>query len=228
MEHINEEKAFLTSLIKGIANQFGPNCEAVLLDLSEFEERGSVIVAIENGHITGRKVGDSGTNLGMEVLRGTDRQGDKHNYVTQTKDGRMLRSTTMYIRNSKGIPIGCICINFDITDFVMAENTIKEFTLSEEPEDKVNETFVNDVNELVDILIQEAQQVIGKPVAMMTKEDKIKGIKYLDQKGLFLIKKSGDKACDYFGISKYTLYNYLEEARSEKNRKEAERDSHFE
>lgn len=223
MEHIDHELPLLKSMIKGIANQFGTSCEVVLLDHSKFEEYGSIIVAIENGHVTGRKVGDSGTNLGMEVLRGTDREGDKHNYVTQTKSGRVLRSTTMYIRNSQGSPIGCICINFDVTDLLMAENTIKALTLIEETGTAVKEIFVNDVNELVDTLIQESQQFIGKPVAMMGKEDKLKAIRYLDQKGTFLIKKSGDRVCSYFDISKYTLYNYLDEIRLEEQRKEKER-----
>lgn len=217
MEHIDEERELLTSLIKGIANQFGTSCETVLLDLTNYQEYGSgLIVAIENGHITGRKVGDTGTNLGLEVLRGTDREGDKHNYLTQTKDGRMLRSTSMFIRNSEGLPIGCICINLDISDLMMAENTIKDFTMLNHLKTDVNEVFVNNVNDVLDILIQEAQDHVGKPVAHMNKEEKKKGIKYLDQKGAFLIKKSGDKVCSYFGMSKYTLYNILEEVRNQK------------
>ncbi|MCG8479685.1 MAG: helix-turn-helix transcriptional regulator [Spirochaetales bacterium] len=222
MEHIRDELSFLTALIKGISQQFGENCEVVLLDLSEFEERGSVIVAIENGHVTGRSVGDSGTNLGMEVMRGTDREGDKYNYLTQTKSGRLLRSTTMYIRNRADVPIGCICINNDITDLIMAESTLKNLTLSDNMNNEVKEIFVNDVNELVDILIQESLQHVGKPVAMMDKADKLKAIQYLDQKGTLLIKKSSDRICAFFDISKYTLYSYLEEVRAAEGGKPAD------
>lgn len=215
MEHINEEIDFLTSIVKGIASQFGNYCEVVLLDLTQHEKYGSgLIVLIENGHITGRKVGDTGTNLGLEVLRGTDREGDKLNYLTKTKDGRMLRSSTMYIRNSEGKPIGCICINFDITSFMMIETAIKEFTDLNKINTDVKEVFVNNVNDVLTLLIQEAQNHVGKPVAHMSKEDKIKGIKYLDGKGAFLIQKAGDKICEYYNISKYTLYNYLDVVRS--------------
>src|SRR5699024_2901322 len=97
---------------------------------------------------TGRKVGDTGTNIGLEVLRGRGDNSDKHNYVTQTKDGRILRSTTMYIRNSKNIPIGCICINFDITELMMAKNTINSLTETEE-ETNVKEVFVNNVQDVL-------------------------------------------------------------------------------
>ena len=214
MENIRDELPFLKMLIKGIAQQFGENCEVVLLDLSEFEERGSCIAAIENGHVTGRCVGGSGTNLGLEVMRGTDREGDKHNYLTQTKSGRLLRSTTMYIRNTAEVPIGCICINTDITDIIMAEKAIKDLTLSDKLNRDVKEIFVKDVNELFNTLIQESLRYIGKPVAMMDKDDKLKAVRYLDRKGIFLIKKSSEKVCTFFDISKYSLYSYLEEIRT--------------
>jgi predicted transcriptional regulator YheO len=48
----------------------------------------------------------------------------------------------------------------------------------------------------------------------MSKDDKIRAIKFLDDSGAFLITKSGPKVCQYFGISTYTLYSYLDEIRS--------------
>ena len=47
----------------------------------------------------------------------------------------------------------------------------------------------------------------------MSKEDKVKAIRFLNDTGAFLITKSGGKVCKYFGISKYTLYSYIEEAK---------------
>ena len=44
----------------------------------------------------------------------------------------------------------------------------------------------------------------------MNKEDKITAIKFLNESGAFLITKSGDKISTYFGISKYTLYSYID------------------
>mgnify|MGYP001236217571 CR=1 FL=1 len=46
---------FLFQLAKGIASQFGPNCEVVVHDLDSNDPESS-IVAIENGQVTGRKV----------------------------------------------------------------------------------------------------------------------------------------------------------------------------
>ncbi|MEF3306704.1 helix-turn-helix transcriptional regulator [Paenibacillus sp. GYB003] len=212
MESVRQEFAFLSDLIQGIAAQFGESCEVVLHDYSRPYE--STIVAIENGHVTGRSVGDPGTNLGLELLRGNQVNGNKFNYITQTKDGRILRSTSIYMKNAEGKPVGAICINFDITSLMMAEKTLHGMTMTNlQPE--VKESFVTNVGDLLEALIQEAQEQVGKPVAMMTKEDKIKMIALLDRKGAFLIKKGGEKICGYLNISKYTLYSYMEEGKNE-------------
>ena len=50
---------------------------------------------------------------------------------------------------------------------------------------------------------------------MMTKEDKIKAIQFLNNAGAFLITKSGDKVSKQFSISKYTLYSYMDASKSE-------------
>lgn len=212
VQTIQDEFAFLTILVKGLAAQFGENCEVALHDLTRPYD--STIVAIENGHITGRKVGDPGTNLGLELLRGDQMDdGHKFNYVTQTKDGRLLRSTSMYMKNSEGRTIGALCINLDITNLKLAEKALQGLTGSGLATD-VRESFVTNVGDLLDALLQEAQEQVGKPVAAMTKEDKQTMIALLDRKGAFLIKKGGEKICTYLNISKYTLYNYLEETKS--------------
>ena len=210
MESIHEEWEFVNLVVKGIAMQFGDRCEVVLHDLTR--PYNSTIVAIENGHVTGRNIGDPGTNLGLEILRGTADEHNRYNYVTQTKDGRLLRSTSIYIKNKAGKPIGAICMNFDISDLMMAEKAIQSLT-SVGLAPTVKESFVSNVSDLLDALIQEVQEQIGKPVALMSKEDKIEAIRLLDRKGAFLIKKSGEKVCGYLNISKYTLYSYLDESK---------------
>lgn len=214
VESVQDEFPFLQMLVKGLAAQFGDQCEVVLHDLTLPYDR--TIVAIENGHITGRKVGDPGTNLGLELLRGSTEDGNKINYITQTRDGRLLRSTSLYMRNREGCIIGSLCINYDITDLTLAEKALKSLTMTG-LQAEVKESFVSNVNDLLDTLIQEAQERIDKPVAVMTKEDKMRMIALLDEKGAFLIKKSGEKICAYLGISKYTLYNYLDEVKKSSN-----------
>jgi predicted transcriptional regulator YheO len=217
MDSIQDEEKLLFSMVRGIAAQLGSCCEVVLHNLKG-QPYEHTIVAIENGNITGRRVGDCGTNPGLEVLRGTDAEGDKYNYFTQTKDGRMLRSTSVYIRNPAGEAIGAICINLDITDFLMAERTLGTITnrmgLSNRDGVIVEDIFTNDVNDLLESLIQDSIKHIGKPVAKMTKVDKMEGIRFLDRKGALLVKKSGDRIAKFYGVSKYTLYSYLDGTRT--------------
>ncbi len=212
MEDMDNQIDNLKKIAKMISTQFGKKCEVVLHDLTK--EYGSTIVAIENSHVTGRKVGDCGSNLGLEVLRGTSENGDRYKYLTKTTDGRLLRSSSTYFRDENNKVIGSLCINFDITELLMVDNALKEYLfLDDDNDEEVNEVFANNVNELLDFFLMECQKKIGKLPESMSKEDKIKAIQYLDQKGVFLITKSGDKVCEYLGISKYTLYTYLDMAK---------------
>ena len=91
---------FLFQLAKGIASQFGPNCEVVVHDLDSNDPESS-IVAIENGQVTGRKVGDGPSHVVLETLRGDREKLQDHLcYLTKTKDGKILKSTTCLLYTS--------------------------------------------------------------------------------------------------------------------------------
>lgn len=195
-----------------LAMQFGDHCEIVLHDL--MKDYNHTIIEIVNNHVTGRQVGDCGSNLGLEVLRGTVKDGDRYSYVTYTRDGKTLRSSTIYIKDDDGLVIGALCINFDISEMLKFEGFLKKFNQYEIQEDS-QEVFVNNVTQLLDYLIQDAEKQVGKSPENMTKEDKMQFLKLLDQKGAFMITKSGEKVCRYLGISKFTFYSYLDEVRAE-------------
>ncbi len=198
-------------IIKGIAMQMGKNCEVVLHDYSHPYD--STIIAIENNHITGRKIGDCGTNLGLQILSGTTNDENQYNYITQLKNGRILRSSSIYLRNEDGSIIGAICINFDITDLLSAKNVLENLSISSNSSDlsaaRPQEFIASNINDMLDAMIEKSVEFVGVPVLQMTREDKVKAIHYLDTHGALLIKKSVDRIARYFGISKFTLYNYL-------------------
>jgi predicted transcriptional regulator YheO len=207
METINEELANLKRLTQMLAAQFGKNSEIVLHDLSK--DYSHTIVAIENNWITGRNVGDGGTNLGLEVLRNPpSTNGDLYNYFNKTVDGRMLRSSTFYFRNSEGKVIGSICINTDITPMVELQDMVREMTMIT-PSQEVEEVFANRVEDLFEFFIKRSIARIGKNVSEMSMEDKIEIVRFLDSKGFFLITHSSDEVCKFLSISKFTLYKYL-------------------
>lgn len=204
---------FYLQMAQAIAKQFGPNCEVVVHDLESNDLENS-IVAIENGHVSGRRVGDGPSHVVLEALRGDRTQLRDHlAYLTRTKDGKILKSSTIYIRDDDGAAIGIFAINYDITLMLAMENALKSFTAAEAPE-KEPEHISRNVADLLDELIEQSVALVGKPVALMNKEDKVKAIQFLNDTGAFLITKSGDKVCKFFGISKYTLYSYIDEAKA--------------
>jgi len=207
-------REMLFQLARGIAVQFGPNCEVVVHDLTGGENAPS-IVCIENGHVTGRKVGDGPSHVALEALRGDRGHMEDHlSYLTRTRDGKILKSSTIYIRDESGEAVGIFSINYDITMMLAMEEGLKQFTAAEQPA-QGPEPIARNVSEVLEELIAQSVRLVGKPVALMTKEDKVKAIRFLSDAGAFLITKSGDKVCKFFGISKYTLYSYIDEAKEE-------------
>ena len=205
----------LKQIAAALAAQFGPNCEVVVHDLSA-QNTEHPIVHIENGHVTGRRIGDGPSKIVMEyILHGDEDPQDQLAYLTRTPDGKILKSSTVYIRNSKGKVTAILSINYDISSLLMVNNAISGLISTPEPAREERITTVN-VNDLLDDLIEQSVALVGKPVALMNKDDKVKAIQFLSQHGAFLITKSGDKVAKYFGISKYTLYSYIDTKQEEK------------
>lgn len=78
------------------------------------------------------------------------------------------------------------------------------------------EYFTGNIDELLDMLLDECVKKLEKNIDEMSKDDKVAAVKFLDEKGVFLVKKSTDKVASFFNISKFTLYNYLDEIRQTK------------
>ncbi len=200
----------LKQLAKGLAATFGSNCEIVIHEVSERSAKSSIL-AIENGHVTGRKVGDGPSHVVLEQLgKPKNDAEDQLCYLTRTPDGKILKSSSMYIRDAEGNICAIFCINYDISALTMAENAIRGMIQVDENTRKEPERITLNVSDLLDDLIRQADELVGKPAALMTKEDKIKAIQFLGRNGAMLITKSGDKISKHFGISKYTLYSYLD------------------
>ncbi len=209
------ELKFCAQLAKGIAQQFGTNCEVVVHDLRSREMENS-IVAIENGHVTGRHMGDGPSHVVWEALKADPAKlEDRLAYLTKTEDGKILKSSTIFLRDEEGKPEAIFAINYDITMMKAVEGVLHSFTMTKEPT-REPETITNNVTDLLEDLIRQAVKIVDKPVSLMTKEDKVRAIRFLSESGAFLITKSGQRVCNYFGISKYTLYSYIDEAKSEK------------
>lgn len=206
----------LRQIAKGIAAQFGSNCEVVVHDVSSRDPEHS-IVAIENGHVTGRKVGDGASHVALEQVRNADAQpSDHYCYLMRTPDGKILKSSTMYIRDRRGKVVAILGINYDISALLLVESAVHELVSTGDDEPAEPEKIIN-VNDVLNELIEQSVALVGKPVALMNKDDKMRAIGFLNQSGAFLVTKSSDKVAKYFGISKYTLYSYIDKQEDKQN-----------
>lgn len=204
---------FLKQLAHGLAIQFGSSCEIAIHDLKTKDLEKS-IVYIENGHISNRQTGDGPSGIVLETLQSDPSTiHDKLSYLTKTEDGRILKSSTFYIRDDEGSISYIFSLNYDITAFTAASTAIQSLIATKDKlPDLTGDSprqITHNVNELLDLLIEQAVAKVGKPVAMMNKDDKVAVVQYLDHAGAFLITKSGDKVSSYLGISKFTLYSYM-------------------
>lgn len=200
-------------LVEGIASTFGKNCEVILHDIRNPQ---SSIIAIANGHVTGRTVGSPMSEYGLATLRKGQFDKPIVNYRKKTKDGKLLKSTSLFIKDEKGKLIGFLCINYDISELTIAKNIINEITNIVDDADFTEddeESYGSTVNEMLSSIVNKTLESVGKPVAFISKEEKVSIVQMLDEKGVFLIKGAVDYVAKVLCVSRYTVYNYLDEIR---------------
>jgi predicted transcriptional regulator YheO len=202
----------LIPVAKGIAETFGSNCEVVIHDFRNIEQS---IVAIFNGHVTGRTVDTRMSESILEKINKREEGYDVYNYTGKSTLGRELKSTTTFIRDFDNEIVGCMCINFDITDILSARNVINELCKVDENEVEV----IGEINKVNDVLYDIVENTIhkfGRPVIYLTKDEKVSIVKDLEEKGVFLIKGAIDYVANSLQVSRYTIYNYLDGIREGK------------
>ena len=210
----------LTELLSTVV---GPNVEVVLHDLTKPE---ASIVAIANGYISRRSVGDSilsgprqDKGFASAKLKLTARGQPFHSiiddYNTVTAAGQHLHSTTALYRDSEGEPFAALCINVDLTIVEMTHawlgrmlNPKREQQTPRQP----NESPQVDV--LIEEIISDAVAKFGKPVPLMNKEEKIHAVEVMLERGLFMVRGGVERAATALHVTRFTVYNYLEALRS--------------
>lgn len=196
-------------LVHGVAKTFGSNCEVVLHDFSNLQ---SSIVEIANGQVTGRDVGSPMTEVSLNKVNHGNTEDDVYNYTGKSADGRVLKSSTMFIKDDNGKAIGCFCINFDMTELVAAKNVMGEI-MKVASDSEVKEESGNKINDVLTDIVNQTIEAKGKPIAYLTKEEKVAIVNKLDKQGAFLIKGAIDYVAKVLCVSRYTIYNYLDEIR---------------
>ena len=207
---MNPELELLKQMAHTIAMQFGKDCEVIIHDLTS-KDMDHTIVHIENGHVTNGKLGDGPSAVVLETLhRDPEDIKDHYAYQIKTSDGKILKSTTTFVKGEDGEVHYIVAINYDISALLMIDASLQSLMHVEEQKQDEPTAIVGNVHDMLDSLIEQSVTLVGKPAALMNKEEKVKAIQFLNDAGAFLITKSGDKVAKYFGISKFTLYSYID------------------
>ena len=202
----------LKIIADGIVKTLGNNCEVVIHDFTDL----SASIIYIAGNVTNRKVGGPITDLIFNVLREKgDSVDNMYNYTTRTKDGKILKSSTIFLRNTKNKVIGCLCLNIDVTQYINLKLLIDNFLGFKEIDELKNiENFATSTEETIEAISLEIAKKFGKSPANMNKDERLAFIKALNDKGIFVLKGSVDKIAKILGLSKYTVYSYIQEIKS--------------
>lgn len=219
----NRLLSILAPVVDVIGRVVGNNVEIVLHDLTRPENS---IRKIVNGRVSGRAVGDS-------ILSGPDN--DKGfielrcrlqpdvptspslitDYRTFTRDGRELQSSTVIFRDSLGTPFASLCVNADLTVVGHAHALLQSLLGMHKEEEPVAQSPASPgIDALMREIISDAVRRFGKPVPMMDKEEKIHAVDVMQRRGLFTVKGGVERAAGALGVTRFTIYNYLDALKS--------------
>ncbi len=212
----------LRPIVPMLAAMAGPHLEVVLHDVGRPENS---VIAIANGHISGRGVGSSvlaGPHNDKGFAAATrikSPDGAVHSivedYVTVTADGRELRSASAIFRDASGEPFATLCLNADLSGFQFAQGWLTQMLrplvqaapppAPEAPAEAQMDTLM--------------QEIIGQAVGAdgcadkLTREEKIQAVGAMQRRGLFIVKGGVERAAAALRVSRFTIYNYMDQLR---------------
>jgi len=208
-------KASITALESVVAR----NTEILLHDLDRPERS---VLLIANGHVSGRKVG-SPVLGGPEHDRGfaavmqasAKQEGNAPVVITDyptTVNGRTLRSATAVFRDSNGHAFASLCINADLTGLSAAQAFLDQLqpmqqALTAQPSEPA------DMELLMAQIIQDSLMRVGS--GKMNKQAKVDAVRVMQERGLFIVKGGVEKAAAALGVSRFSVYNYLDQLRGD-------------
>jgi predicted transcriptional regulator YheO len=209
---LDDRMRTLLPIVRGLAEMLGPDCEVVLHDVRHLPRS---IVAIENGGVSGRTVGDVPTDRMLRTLRSTDETQDVRLYIS-SQEGKILKSLAVTLRDESGEPYGLLGLNYDISEVVQAQRTLANLTAAgtlggTAPE--AGEIFAGDIRDVVAGMVTKILNEMGKTPAAMSREEKMEVVKRLEERGAFLVKRSAEQVAEALDLSRYTIFAYLKEIR---------------
>ncbi len=214
------------ALTEFLGRALGPDYEVALHDLTDTNRS---LIAIANGHISGRKVGAPLTNRALSILRDKSYEHSDyriHDYGLSI-NGKELRSNTMFIKQD-GRLIGMLCINFDDSRYRSVAGEILRlchpdaFVAETAPSTaeavsvrSVPEMFGDSPEAVIRDALNRELEHRGVTPARLTADERAEIITALDESGIFLIKGAVKDVAAGLGCSQASVYRYLARHKNE-------------
>ncbi len=204
-------------MVDFLANVLGEDAEVVLHDMSNVDRS---IIAIRNGHISGRKLDGPATNLVLKILKNSQYDDSDYisNYESRSLDGKPLKCSTFLIRNEERRLVGILCININIEKHVVMKSYLDSFfsyTDCEQKKEKVTEHLSTSVEELTFDSIDSVIGELGVAPDRLNKEEKLSVIRKLYSNGIFILKGAVNETAERLFISEASVYRYLNQIKKE-------------
>ena len=198
---------FLDRMARGIAVMFGEQCETIVHEMDGQKVKN---LAIYNGHISGRTTGSTLSIYGRDTMMDEEDPKVKLDldYVNQmviTPSGKTMKSSTFHFRGEDyHFALG---INYDIS--VMSQmSRIMDGLLRT---DATLQTSLFGTGNSMEEVFESCSEMVKRPFSQMQKADRLTLVSILKEKGFFQMQRSVPYAAERLGVTKYTIYNYLNE-----------------
>lgn len=204
----------LGPVVPAFAAAMLPRTEVVLHNLTKIPNSIEAIA----GDLTGRTIGGPPTDLG---LRNFSSGWGEHliGYRTHTDSGVPMRSSSIFFHGESGRAVVCLCLNTDVSQVLAAEQLMAQLSAITTIDPALRgtakpsrEAFPATIEDLAGGILASAIADAGVPVDLMKKQHKVDVVRDLRERGFFAIRESVELASQALGVSRHTVYNYLNEA----------------
>ena len=195
------------NVVAGLENYLGEGYEIVLHSLESMEHS---VIAIANGHHTGRQEGSPITDLALHMLHSIEEEEQTGfiSYFSKNRKGEPLRSSTIVIYGENHRAIGLLCFNFYLNTsvYTVVANLMDE---SKSTPPMITETFVDNAEDLLSRVVEQVRQDVNNDGRILSSLKNKESIRRCHAQGVFQIKNAVSRVAQLLGISKNTVYLHL-------------------
>ena len=225
-----ETIALYSSIVSFLGDALGPDHEVILHDVENKR-----VAAIANGHVSGRGVGAPLSEEALKMLADLPRTLPDHlsSRVVRSKQGRILRSSTYFIKNAQGELSGILCINLDVSKYHALSQQILQlagvgvmpsfFPSTSDYTDR-SDGFSDSVADLTNAALIDR---FGGPEMIpdkLSQEERLAIVAALHQKGVFFLKGAVSEVAEQLQCSEASVYRYLSKLNRSRQRSADTRD----